>query len=79
MKLREDAHKALDELDSRSLAVVYDLMRLILDTRSRSEGSHNAMVDFEGPVGSRELVLKMTASDKSNWAEDIMAEREDRV
>lgn len=79
MKLREDAHKALDELDSRSLAVVYELMRLILDMRSRSEGPHNAIVDLEGPIVTREMVLKMTASDKSNWAEDIMAEREERV
>lgn len=79
MKLREDAHKALDELDSRSLAVVYDQMRLILDMRSRAESADKAVVDSEKHVVSREMVLKMTASDTSNWADDIIAEREDRV
>lgn len=79
MKLREDAHKALDELDSRSLAVVYDQMRLILDMRSRAEIADKAAVDSERPAVTREMVLKMTASDTSNWADDIIAEREDRV
>ncbi len=37
MTLREDAHKALDELDSRSLALVYQQMRLLLDFRPKAQ------------------------------------------
>jgi len=79
MKLRDEAHRALDELDHRSLALVYDQMRLILDMRSRVAAAENPPTLSDKPVVSREMLLKMTASDTSNWADDIIAEREDRV
>jgi len=79
MKLRDEAHKALDELDSRSLGVVYDQIRLILDMRSRAKAAENQPAAPDKPEVTREMVLRMTASDTSNWAYDIIAEREDRV
>ena len=71
MMLRDEVHRSIDELDSRSLALTYEHIRLIQRVSVRE--------DPEGPVPTREEVLRLTASDTSNWADDICAEREDRV
>ena len=71
MMIRDEVHRAIDELDSRGLALIYEHIRLIQRVSVRE--------DPEGPVPTREEVLRLTASDTSNWADDICAEREDRV
>lgn len=71
MMLRDEVHRSIDELDSRGLALIYEHIRLIQRVGVRE--------DPEGPVPTREEVLRLTASDTSNWADDISAEREDRV
>lgn len=70
MKLRDDAHKALDELDSQSLAVIYDQMRLLLDIRSRTESTEE--------VPSIEKIWEMADQIPGCWSDDLIEEREDR-
>jgi len=70
MKLREDAHKALDELDSRSLALVYQQMRLLLDVRPK--------VQRDDTVPTIEEIWEMTSSIPGTWSDDLVEEREER-
>ena len=70
MKLREDAHKALDELDSRSLAVVYEQMRLLLDVRPKAQR--------DDTVPTVEEIWEMTSSIPGCWSDDLVEEREER-
>lgn len=70
MKLREDAHKALDELDHRSLALVYQQMRLLLEIRPKHE-SKSAIPSIE------EIWAKADAI-PGCWSDELSDEREER-
>ena len=70
MRLREDAHKALDELDSRSLALVYQQMRLLLDVRPKERR--------DDTVPTIEEIWEMTSSIPGTWSDDLVDEREER-
>lgn len=70
MKLREDAHKALDELDHRSLALVYQQMRLLLDIGAKLQS-----VD---PVPTIEDIWEKADAIPGCWSDDLAEEREER-
>lgn len=71
MTLREEVHQSIDELDNYALAVIRDQIKLL---KIASPTSHVAK-----RVPTIQEVLQMTASDTSNWSDDIIAAREDRV
>lgn len=70
MKLREEAHKALDELDHRSLALVYQQMRLLLDIGPKSQGAATAP--------SIEEIWAKADTIPGCWSDDLAEEREER-
>jgi len=70
MKLREDAHRALDELDHRSLALVYQQMRLLLEIRPR--------VPTAKPVPAIEEIWAKADAIPGCWSDDLAEEREER-
>lgn len=70
MKLREDAHKALDELDHRSLALVYRQMRLLLDIGPKSQCAAMAP--------SIEEIWEKADTIPGCWSDDPAEVREER-
>ncbi len=71
MSLRDEVHRLIDELDAHQLTLLHERMKQLKLTTTVGKTDY--------PVVTREDVLKLTASDKSNWSDDIIAAREDRV
>ena len=71
MSLRDEVHRLIDELDAHQLTLLHERMKQLnlITTVGKTDC----------PVVTREDVLKLTASDNSNWSDDIIAAREDRV
>jgi hypothetical protein len=72
MTLREQVHHSIDALDNQALVLVYEQLKLLNPPSPTVEKSSSN-------VPTLEEVLALTASDKGDWASDIIAAREDRV
>lgn len=71
MSLRDEVHRLIDELDAHQLTLLHERMKQLKLTTSVGKTDY--------PLVTRKDMLKLTASDKSNWSDDIIAAREDRV
>ena len=71
MKLREEVHRSIDELDGRASAAIYEQIQLFQRGQERD--------DLQSNVLSRERLLEMTASDTSSWSDAVIEDREDRL
>ena len=71
MKLREEVHRSVDELDGRALAAIYEQIQLFQRVQKRTDLQSNAL--------SRAKLLEMTASDTSSWSDAVIEDREDRL
>lgn len=69
--LRQKVERELDDLDNRSMAAVYEHVRLLNSIRRSSRKRHMAAPDIEE-------VLKLTSSSKGSWSEAVVADREER-
>lgn len=69
--LRQKVEYELDALDSRSMAAVYEQLRLLNSIR-RSPVKRRIVTHIED-------VLKLTSTSKGNWAETVAACREERL
>lgn len=70
--LRQKVEHELDALDNRSMAAVYEQLRL-LNSMRRSSGKRRIVpLDIED-------VLRLTALSKESWSETIIDSREDRL
>ena len=69
MKLREMVHEGVDALDNRSLALVYEQVQVLLQLKAYA---------LKAPLSPDEIA-DMLRHDTSNWSDDIIANREDRV
>lgn len=71
MNIREEMHRAIDEMEEDRLLLAY---RVIRDFSPEP---------LELPVPPNpptiEKVLSLTAMDKSDWSQQLIEEREDRV
>ena len=69
MKLRELVHEGVDALDNRGLTLVYEQVQVLLQLKAYTT---------EAPL-SVDQIADMLRHDTSNWSDDIIANREDRV
>jgi hypothetical protein len=68
--LRQKVEDELDALDNRTMAAVYEHLRL-LNTMRKPRKRHQSSSDIED-------VLRLTASSKGSWGETVVAGREER-
>jgi len=69
MDLREEVHRSIDKLNMRELEAVYDHVQVILH--------HGAREGYSAP--SLEELHALSKTDWGSWADEIVAEREDRL
>ncbi|MFZ3207708.1 MAG: hypothetical protein WA140_02600 [Geobacteraceae bacterium] len=69
--LRQKIERELDALDNRSMAAVYEHLRLLNFMRRPSIKRRIATPDIEE-------VLRLTSSSKGSWTEVVVASREER-
>jgi hypothetical protein len=70
--LRQKVEHELDALDNRSMAAVYEHLRLLNFMRRPSRKRRIASLDIEE-------VLSMTSSSTGSWADAVIADREERL
>jgi hypothetical protein len=70
--LRQKVEHELDALDNRSMAAVYEQLRLLNFMRRPSTKRRMAAPDIEE-------VLRLTSSSKGSWSEAVVAGREERL
>lgn len=71
MTLREVIHQSIDQLDNDALTVVYAQIKLLQLPQPEPLG--------DGRIPTIEEVWALTSSDKSNWSDTVMEDREDRL
>ena len=70
--LRKKIEDELNSLDNQSMAAVYEHIRQINRMRWTSRKRRPVVPDIS-------RVLELTAESRSNWAETVLADREDRL
>ena len=70
--LRQKVENELDALDNRSMAAVYEQLRLLNSMRRSPAKRRVAAQDIEN-------VLKLTSSSKGSWSEAVVVGREERL
>ena len=70
--LRQKIESELDTLDNRSMAAIYEQLRLLNFMRRPSTKRRMATPDIEE-------VLRLTSSSKGNWSESVLANRDERL
>jgi len=70
--LRQKIELELDALDNRSMAAVYEQLRLLNFMRRPSTKRRMAAPDIDE-------VLRLTSSSKESWSEAVIASREERL
>lgn len=71
MTLKEAILQSIDQLDNDALSVVYDQIKLLQMPVPESSSTR--------PIPTIEEIWEMGGHDKSNWSDDIIAAREDRL
>lgn len=67
MKLRDDIAKEIKEMDIDKLFLLKEQIRFLKKTETKVKSKYTL-----------EEVRKLTSSSKSNWADDIIKERQER-
>jgi len=67
MKLRDDIAKEIKEMDVDKLLLLKEQIRFLKKTETKVKSKYTL-----------EEVRKLTSSSKSNWADDIIKERQER-
>ena len=70
--LRQKVEHELDALDNRSMAAVYEQLRLLNSMRRSPVKRRIVALNIEN-------VLRLTASSKGSWSETVTACREERL
>jgi hypothetical protein len=70
--LRQQVEHELDALDNRSMAAVYEQLRLLNSMRRPPIKRRIVTQDIEN-------VLRLTSSSKGSWSETVVACREERL
>ena len=70
--LRQKVDSELDALDARSMATVYEQLRLLNFMRRPPLKRRTVVPDIEE-------ILKLTSSSKESWSEAVVAGREERL
>ena len=70
--LRQQIEHELDALDNRSMAAVYEQLRLLNSMRRSPVKRRIVTQDIEN-------VLRLTSSSKGSWSETVAACREERL
>lgn len=70
--LRQKVDYELDALDSRSMAAVYEQLRLLNSMRRTPVKQRTVQQNIES-------VLRLTSSSKGNWSETVIDCREERL
>ena len=70
--LRQKVEHELDALDNRSMAAVYEQLRLLNSLRRSPIKRRIVTQDIEN-------VLKLTSSSKGSWSEAVVIGREERL
>jgi len=70
--LRQKIESELDTLDNRSMAAIYEQLRLLNLMRRPSTKRRMATLDIEE-------VLRLTSSSKGNWSESVLVNRDERL
>ena len=70
MTLREAIHQSIDQLDNDALPVIYEHIKLL----------QRSVLENPSPerIPTIEEVWALTSSDKSNWSDAVIEDREDR-
>ena len=69
--LRQKVEHELDVLDNRSMAAVYEHLRLLNSLRRPHRKRRKAAPDIEE-------VLRLTSASKGSWSEAVVSSREER-
>lgn len=70
--LRQKVENELDALDNRSMAAVYEQLRLLNSMRRSPAKRRIVTQDIEN-------VLRLTSSSKESWSEAVAVGREERL
>ena len=70
--LRQKVDSELDALDARSMATVYEQLRLLNFMRRPPSKRRTVVPDIEE-------ILKLTSSSKESWSEAVVVGREERL
>jgi len=72
LEIKENIYREIDEMDIYELLLLYNQIRLMknIRTRRKLEGKETLAL---------EEIHKLTSSSKTNWAESVISEREERV
>jgi len=70
--LRQKIERELDALDNRSMAAIYEQIRILNVMRRPSVKQRKINPDIEE-------VLRLTSSSKSNWSEFVLTNRDERL
>jgi hypothetical protein len=70
--LRQKVEHELDALDNRTMAAVYEHLRLLNAMRRPSRKHRQTSSDIEE-------ILRLTASSTSSWSETVVSDREERL
>jgi len=72
LEIKENIYKEIDEMDIYELTLLYNQIRLIKNIRPRRKLERKEILNLE-------KIHKLTSSSKSNWAESVISEREERI
>lgn len=72
MNIREKVYKGVGNMNPEELSVLYEQIRLMMKIKQKSKGERPFRYSIE-------RIQEMTLSSKSNWAETIISEREERL
>jgi hypothetical protein len=70
--LRQKIEHELNTLDNQSMVAVYEHLRQMNRLRRSPRKRRTEPADID-------KILEMTSSSKSNWAETVLADREERL
>lgn len=70
MKLREEIHRSIDNLDDRSLQLAFCYVQELLVASTPAAPP--------ATVPSLEAVVRLTSASQTTWADDVIASREER-
>ena len=72
LEIKENIYREIDEMDVYELLLLYNQIRLIKNIRTRRTLEREETLDLEE-------IHKLTSSSRSDWAESVISEREERI
>ena len=71
-EIKGNIYREIDEMDIYELLLLYNQIRLMKSIKTRRKLETEETLNLEE-------IHKLTSSSKSNWAESVISEREERV